>query len=173
MKKEKLENSEMNEPHKFVLNLSERLDLNSLNKHVALQNLSIYYMWKNIKKQYDNNKPKIIVLTWNDEFESPDGSFSMSDIKDYIKYIIKYHEILTSVPPIHACINRINNRPELKIKDGYKLALQMPETVKLVGSTKKLTDKTKNGEKVPSHEVVEVVQCNLEDDQYEQKSEVL
>ena len=49
----------------------------------------------------------------------------------------------------------------------------MPETVKLVGSTKRLTDKTKNGEKVPSHEVVEVVQCNLEDDQYEQKSEVL
>ena len=49
----------------------------------------------------------------------------------------------------------------------------MPETMKLVGSTKKLIDKTKNGEKVPSHEVVEVVQCNIEDDQYEQKSEVL
>ena len=107
MKKEKLENNEMNEPHKFVLNLSERLDLNSLNKHVALQNLSIYYMWKNIKKQYDNNKPKIIVLTWNDEFESPDGSFSMSDIKDYIEYIIKYHEILTSVPPIqNSCLHQ-------------------------------------------------------------------
>ena len=33
------ENSKMSEPHKFVLNLSERLDLISLNKHVALQNL--------------------------------------------------------------------------------------------------------------------------------------
>ena len=75
----------MNEPHKFVLNLSERLNLNSLSKHVALQNVSIYYMCKNIKKQYDNNKPKIIVLTWNDEFESPDGPFSVSDIKDYIE----------------------------------------------------------------------------------------
>ena len=29
------ENSKMNEPHKFVLNLSKRLDLRSSNKHVA------------------------------------------------------------------------------------------------------------------------------------------
>ena len=40
------ENSESNEPHKFVLNLSQRLDLRSSNKYVALQNLSIYYTWK-------------------------------------------------------------------------------------------------------------------------------
>ena len=44
-----------------------------------------------------------------------------------------------------------------KIKDGSKLELQMPETMKLFGSTEKLIDKTKNGEKVPSLEVVEVV----------------
>ena len=37
-----MENSKTNKPHKFVLNLSERLDLKSSNKHVALQNLSIY-----------------------------------------------------------------------------------------------------------------------------------
>ena len=62
-----------------------------------------------------------------------------------------------------------------KIKDGYKLELQTPETMKLFGSTKKLIDKTKNGENVPSFEVVEVVlvQCNLVDNQYQQKSEVL
>ena len=41
-----MENSKMNEPHKFVLNLSQRLDLRSLDKHVSLQNLSIYYTWK-------------------------------------------------------------------------------------------------------------------------------
>ena len=48
----------------------------------------------------------------------------------------------------------------------------MPETIKLLGSTKKLIDKTKNGENVPSHEVVKVVlvQC---DNQYQQKSGVL
>ena len=37
------ENSKMNEPHKCALNLSRRLDLRSLNNHVTLQNVSIYY----------------------------------------------------------------------------------------------------------------------------------
>ena len=61
--------SKMNESHKFFLTLSQKLDLRSPNKHVALQNLSICYTWKNIKKQYKNNKFKIIAPTWNDEFE--------------------------------------------------------------------------------------------------------
>ena len=61
------------------------------------------------------------------------------------------------------------------MKDGYKLKLQTNETTKLFGSTKKLIDKTKNGEKVLSLEVAEValVKCNLVDNQYQQKSEVL
>ena len=37
-----------------------------------------------------------------------------------------------------------------KIKDGYEEELQMPETMKLFSSPQKTTDKTKNGEKVPS-----------------------
>ena len=86
------ENSKTNEPHKFVINLSQRLDLRSSDKHVALQNLYIYYKWKNIRKQYKNNKLKIIAPTSNDEFELPDGSYSVSDIQDYIKYILKKHE---------------------------------------------------------------------------------
>ena len=169
------ENNKRNESHKFVLNLSQRLDLRSSNKHVALQNGSIYYTWKNIRKQYKNNKLKIIAPTWNDEFELPDGSYSVSDIQDYIEYIIRKHETLTKIPPIHVYINRINNRLVFKIKEGYKVELQTPETMKLFGSTKKVTDKTKNGEKVTSLEVVEVVlvQCNLVDNQYQQKSEVL
>ena len=62
-----------------------------------------------------------------------------------------------------------------KIKDGYNLELQISETMKLFGSTKELIDKTKNGEKVPSLEVAEVllVQCNLVDNQCQQKSEIL
>ena len=56
-------NSKTNEPQKFALNLSQRLDLRSLNKHVTLQNLSIYYTWKNIRQQYKNNKLKIIAPT--------------------------------------------------------------------------------------------------------------
>ena len=114
------ESSKTNEPHKFVLNLSQRLDLGSSNKHVTLQNLSIYYAWKNIRKQDKSNKLKIIAAKWNDEFELPDGSYSVSDIQDYIEYIIKKHEALTTIPRIHVYINRINNRV-FKIKDGYKL----------------------------------------------------
>ena len=98
------------EPHKFVLNLSQGLELRSSNKHVALQNLSIYYTWKNIRKQYKNNKLKIIAPTFNDKFELPDGSYSVSDIQYYIKYIIKKHKTLTTIPPIHVYINRMNNR---------------------------------------------------------------
>ena len=85
-------NSKTNEPRKFVLNLSQRFDLGSSKKHVALQNFSIYYTWKNIRKQYEKNKPKIIAPTWNDEFKLPDGSYSVSIIQDYIEYIIKKHE---------------------------------------------------------------------------------
>ena len=130
------EYSQTNEPHKFILNLSQRLDLRSSDKHVPLQNLSIYYTWKNIRKQYKNNKLKIIAPTWNDEFQLPDGSYSVSHIQDYIEYIIKKRRTLTTVPPIHAYINRINNRLVFKIKDGYKLELQTLETMELFGGIK-------------------------------------
>ena len=69
----------MNEPNQF-LNLSQRLNLRSSNQYIALQNLSIYSTWKNTRKQYKNNKLKII---------APDGSYSVSDIQDYIQYIVK------------------------------------------------------------------------------------
>ena len=62
----------------------------------------------------------------------------------------------------------MNNRLLFKIKDGYKLEIQMPETIKLFGSTKK--KKRKNGENVSSLEIVEVVsvRCNLLDNHYPQ-----
>ena len=95
------ENSKTIEPDEFVLNLSQRSDLRSSNKHGLLQNLSIYYPWKNITQQHKNNKPKIIRPTWNDEFELPEGSYSVSDSEDYIKYIIKKNETLPTNPSIH------------------------------------------------------------------------
>ena len=39
---------------------------------MSLANLSIYYKWKNIKSEYNNNKFKIHAPTWNDEFDLPD-----------------------------------------------------------------------------------------------------
>ena len=53
-----MENSKTDGLRKFVLNLSQRLDLKRSNKHVALQNLSIYYTWKNKRQQYKNNSSK-------------------------------------------------------------------------------------------------------------------
>ena len=55
--------------------------------------LPIYYTWKNIRKQYKNNKLKIIAPTWNDKFQLPDGSYSVSDIQVYIEYVIKKQNI--------------------------------------------------------------------------------
>ena len=65
-----MEKSKTNEPNKFFLNLSRRLDLKSLDKHVALQKLSIYYTWKNLTKLYTNNKFKII--KWIDKLDLAD-----------------------------------------------------------------------------------------------------
>ena len=62
-----------------------------------------------------------------------------------------------------------------KIKDDYKLELKTSEIMKLFGSTKKLIAKPNNGENAPIFfEVVEVVlvQCNLIENQYQQKCEV-
>ena len=84
-----IENSKTNQIHKFVFDLSHRLDLRSSIKPVALQNLSINYTWKNIRQQYKNNKLKETTATWNDEFELPDGSYLVSDIQYYINYIIQ------------------------------------------------------------------------------------
>ena len=67
-----------------------------------------------------------------DEFELPDGSYSVWDVQDYIKYIIKKHEILPINPPIHIYISSINNRFMLKIKYVCKLELQTPKTMKLL-----------------------------------------
>ena len=83
------ENSKTSGPHKFVFNLLQRLDLRNSNKPVALQKLFIDYMWKNIGQQCKNDKLKIIAQIWNDGFELLDGSYSVSDIQDYIDYIIK------------------------------------------------------------------------------------
>ena len=80
-------------------------------------------------------------------FWIPDGSYSVLDIWDYIKYIIKKHETLTAISPIHFCTNRIYDKLLLKTKDEHMLELRTSETMKLFGSTESL-DKTENGENV-------------------------
>ena len=104
---------------------------------MALVNLSIYYTWKYIKLDYNNNKFKISVPTWNDEFDLPDGLYSIAQIQYYFEYIIKKHETIIDNPQIQIYVNRIKNRIVFKIKAGYKLELLPKETMKLLGSAKK------------------------------------
>ena len=141
---------------------------------MALAILSIHYTWKNMKSEYSNNKNKISDPTI-DTFDLPDGSYSISDIQDYFEFIIKKPKTLAKNPPIQIYPNNIKNRIVFKIKTGCKLELLTPETMKLLGNTKKEVDKDKDGENVPKLESVEVVlvHCNLVKNDYQHTSKVL
>ena len=168
-------NSKTSESYKFKYDLIDKLVLENPNKNIALANLSIYYTWKNVKSTYNNNKFKISAPTWNETFDLPDGSYSISEIQDYIEYIIKKHETISENAPILIYDNTVNNRIVFKTKSGYKLELLSKETMKLLGSTKDIVDLDKNSENVPRLENVEVVlvHCNLVNNSYQQHSKVL
>ena len=70
------------------------LNLKNPNKNIELANLSIYYSWKNIKPEYNNNKLKTSPPTWNDEFSLPNGSYSASDIQDCLNTSLKKMNLL-------------------------------------------------------------------------------
>ena len=168
------ENGRTSEYHVLLLNLTNKIDLGS-EKTVALSNLSVDYTWKNIKSSYNNNKFKMSVPTWSEEFELPDRSYSIPDIQDYFKYILKKHSESVDNPSIRIYVNKIENRITFKIKSGYYLELLTPETIKLLGSTVSKINKDKNGENVRNLEVVEVVlvHCNLVNNDYQQESRIL
>ena len=99
--------------------------------------MSIYYTGENFKSEYNNNKSKISAPTWNDEFDLPDGSYSIYDIQDYFEYIIAKHKTIANNSPVQFYVDKIKNRIVFKTKTGYKLELLSPETMKLLGSAKK------------------------------------
>ena len=117
------ESTKMSDPHRLLLNLSDKINLKRSDKYVALSNLSIYYTWKNIKKSYKNNKFTISVPTWNEEFELTDGLYSVSDIQDYFKYVLKKHETVIDNPSIMIYVNKIENKLRLKELRNYNLKL--------------------------------------------------
>ena len=86
---------------------------------------------------------------------------------------MKKHVILNDNPPIKIYSNKIENRIVFKIKNGYKLESLTPETMELLGSTKKVVDKDENREYVPKLESVEVVlvHFNLVKNDYQYASE--
>ena len=76
------ENSKANESHRFKLDLADKRNLKNPKKTIDLVNLSIYYTWKNIKSEHNKNKFKISAPTWNETFDLPDGSYTISSIRD-------------------------------------------------------------------------------------------
>ena len=76
------ENSKTNEPHRFKLDLADKLNLKNPKKNIAVVSLSICYTWKNIKTEYNNNKFTIFAPTCNETFDLLDGSYTIDDIQD-------------------------------------------------------------------------------------------
>ena len=148
------ENSKTSKYHVLVIKVTDKLDLRRGQKTVALSNLSICYTWKNLKRSHNNKKFKTSSPTWSEEFELPDGSYSVSDIQDYFEHILKKHSESVDNPSIRIYLNKIKNRITFKIKNGYYLELLTPETMKLLGSTESKTTKDQNGENVPHLEIV-------------------
>ena len=170
-----LENSKTSKSHILVLKLTNKLDLRIGEKVLALSNLSIYYTWRNIQNLYNNNKSKISAPKWDDKFELPDGSYSVSDIQVYFEYVLRKHGEDIDEPSVQIYVNKIENRITFKIKKGYSLELLTSETMKLLGSTENKITKDKNSENAPHLEIMEVllVHCDIVNNDYQQDSRVL
>ena len=141
----KSETNKTSEPHILILKVSDKLDFRRGEKSIALSNLSIYYTWKNIKSSYNNNNVKIPAATWNDKFELPDGSYSVSDIQHYFEYISEKQGENIDNPSLRIYVNKIENRIKFKIKTWHYLEHLTPETMILLGSTESKITKDKNG----------------------------
>ena len=108
-------NNQTSKPHVLILNLTDKLDLRTGEIRIALSKLSIYYTWKNLKSSYNKNKFKIPAPTWNDKFELPDGSYSVSDIQNYFEYILKKHGENVDNSSVKIYVNKIENRITFRI----------------------------------------------------------
>ena len=102
----------------ILLNVSDKINLKRSDKYVALFMCSICYTWKKYKKVkysqiYKNNKCKISAPTYNYKFELPDISYSVSDIQDYVEYLIK-HEPLTDIPQMKIHVKDVESHLKLE-----------------------------------------------------------
>ena len=77
------ENNVTSDSHRILLNFSNKIDWTRSNKYVALSNLRIHYIWKYIKKSYKNRKIKTSGPKWNENFQLPDRSCSVTNIQDF------------------------------------------------------------------------------------------
>ena len=117
-------NSKTSDPQRLLLNLIDKIDLSRKDKYISVSNLGICYTWKNIKNSYKNNKYKTSAPKWNEKFELPNGSYSISVIQDYFEYVLKKHGEKTVNPSIRIYTNKIENRITLKIITNFWLLKQ-------------------------------------------------
>ena len=169
------ENGKTNEPHRFRLYFTDKLDIRK-RKTTALANLSICYTWENINSKCNNNKFKISGPTWSETLDLPDGSYEISDIQDCFSKMINKHEKVETNEESTILIypNGVKSRIVFKIKTGYKLELLSKETQKLLGDGP-IIDKDKNSKNVPQLDQVEYVllHCNIVENDYLQNSKLL
>ena len=167
------ENSATNEPHRFRINLRDKINLKVPHRHLALSSASLYYTWKNVTKAAGNGKFKIKTGTWEEEFELPEGSYSVADVNGYFQYIIKKHTTDTDL--LSVFVNRILNRVAFKMKSGVSLELMNDATKRFLGSSKSVITGEINGDLVPKVETVQTVliHCNLVNNDYQHDSRVL
>ena len=167
-------NSKTTDSHRFRLNLNNKIKLKLPHKHIALANLSIYYTWKNVTKKNKNGKFKITTASWSEEFELPEGSYSVADIDDYFKFIVKKHT-KDHEKDIEVYANKVKNRVTFKMADGVSLELMTPATQKFLGVFQKTLTGEVDGDKVAELETVQtvLVHCNLVDNDYQRDSRIL
>ena len=112
---------------------------------------------------------------YNDKFQLPDGSYSVSDIQGYFEYILKKQNGKIDIPSIRIYVNKTESRITFKIKKGYYLKDLTPAAIKLLGSTENKITKDKNGENVSDFEVLEValVHCNIANNDYQEDLRIL
>ena len=168
-----LQNSKTSGPHVLILKFTDKIDLRRGEKSVAFSSLGIYYIQKNIINSYSNSKFKISVPRWNNEFELPDES-SVSDIQDYWSSILKKNNESIDNSPIRIYMKKIENIITFQIKIGHYLEILIPETKKLLGSTKNKIAKAKIDKNVPHLELTKVILvcCNIFNNNYQQDSRV-
>ena len=132
----KSESSKTSEPHVLILKLNDKLDLRRGEKKCCFSKPYYSLCIENIKGLYNNNKFKISAPAWNDQFELPNGSYSLADIQDCFEYVLKKHIEKIDNPSIRIYVNKIENRITLTIKTGHYLQLLTPKTMKLLGTLK-------------------------------------
>ena len=99
--------SKTSDLHRLLLNSTGQINLKISDKYVALSNFGIYNTRKIIKKPCKNKKFKISAPTWNEAFELPEGSYSVSDIQYYLEDIFIKHGEKTDNSSIRIYVNKI------------------------------------------------------------------